>query len=344
MASSHRFSRIRDQPEASCKPRRTLTAARITAGMSAPQWGQVRMKPDLRSLEIFYWVAEFGSFRRAAARLNTSQPAVSQRIAALEADFGTPLIVRGPRKASLTPKGRELREFAERFLRLSDELAMAFAAPNSHSGVIRLGLAETLVHTWLPVFIERAHNLFPNVTLDIEVDVSSHMVPALVDGQVDLAFLIGPVQRPSILDFPLCSYPLAFVARPDLPLGPPDARGLIPREAIARTAVITFPTETMPYQTVRDLLGQGGDVRPRLYSNSSLSSIVRMTLDGIGVSVIPPAVIGPHLEKGELVLLKTDMELPRLSFVAAIQAGPDRALLEALARLAQEVAAEQDLR
>ncbi|HEY0275084.1 MAG TPA: LysR family transcriptional regulator [Paenirhodobacter sp.] len=298
------------------------------------------MKPDLRSLEIFYWVAEFGSFRRAAARLNTSQPAVSQRIAALEAEFGIPLIIRGPRKATLTPKGRELREFAERFLWLADELATAFAAPNSHSGVIRLGLAETLVHTWLPHFIERAHELFPNVTLDIEVDVTSHLLPALCEGQIDLAFLIGPLKQPAILDFPLCGYPLAFVARHDLPLGPADTRGRIPREAISHTAVITFPTETMPYQTVRALLGQGGHPRPRLYSNSSLSSIVRMTLDGIGVSIIPPAVIGPHLASGELVLLETDMVLPELSFVAAIQAGPGRALPETLARLAQQVAAD----
>ena len=41
---------------------------------------------ELRSLEIFYWTASLGSFRKAADRMNTSQPAVSQRIAALGGD------------------------------------------------------------------------------------------------------------------------------------------------------------------------------------------------------------------------------------------------------------------
>ena len=39
---------------------------------------------DFRSLEVFYWVATLSSFRRASEQVNTTQPAVSQRIAALE--------------------------------------------------------------------------------------------------------------------------------------------------------------------------------------------------------------------------------------------------------------------
>ncbi|MBX9593420.1 MAG: LysR family transcriptional regulator, partial [Roseomonas sp.] len=57
---------------------------------------------DLRSLEIFFWVARLRSFRGAADRLNTTQPAVSQRIAALEAELGVRLLERGGRA---TPAG-----------------------------------------------------------------------------------------------------------------------------------------------------------------------------------------------------------------------------------------------
>lgn len=74
---------------------------------------------DFRSLEVFYWVAKLSSFRRASEKVNTTQPAVSQRIAALEHEYGT-LFERRSRDVALTERGRLLLGFAERFLALQD--------------------------------------------------------------------------------------------------------------------------------------------------------------------------------------------------------------------------------
>ena len=57
---------------------------------------------------MFLWVAQLGSFRGAADRLHTTQPAVSQRIAGLEGEFGVRLFDRDARSVNLTAKGREL--------------------------------------------------------------------------------------------------------------------------------------------------------------------------------------------------------------------------------------------
>ncbi|MEK9970028.1 MAG: LysR family transcriptional regulator, partial [Ferrovibrio sp.] len=73
---------------------------------------------DLRNLETFVWVAHLGGFRAAADKLNTTQPAVSQRIALLESEFGVKLFDREPRGIALTPKGNELLPYAERMLQL----------------------------------------------------------------------------------------------------------------------------------------------------------------------------------------------------------------------------------
>ena len=53
---------------------------------------------DPRSVEVFYWVVQLGGFRRAADRLHTTQPAVSARIAGLEAALGVRLLERGQRR------------------------------------------------------------------------------------------------------------------------------------------------------------------------------------------------------------------------------------------------------
>ena len=68
---------------------------------------------------MFFWVATLQNFGHAATRLHMTQPAVSQRIASLEAEFGGRLLDRSNRAVQLTPKGRRLLAYAERFLMLS---------------------------------------------------------------------------------------------------------------------------------------------------------------------------------------------------------------------------------
>lgn len=292
--------------------------------------------PDLRSLEVFYWVARLKSFRRASEKLNTTQPAVSQRIAGLEQELGVRLFDRASRGVSLTGKGLELLSYAERMLLLRTEMMAALAEPAALSGVVRVGVAETIVHMWLSRFVERVHAVYPSVTLDIDVDISPNLRDALVAHEIDLAFLLGPVSDPRMANAELARYPLAFAARPDFPL-PPDP---VPVSALIATPIITYPRTTRPYLALKDLLTRADLPPPRLYPNASLSTIVRMTLDGIGVSVIPPVVIARELEEGLLRLVRSDVDLPDLVFTATYPVAPDNMLARALAEIARTIAAE----
>jgi DNA-binding transcriptional LysR family regulator len=112
-------------------------------------------------------------------------------------------------------------------------------------------------------------------------------------------------------------------------------------EALVKSPIITYQKTTRPYIVLRQSLMRADLPPPRIYSNSSLSTIVRMTLDGIGVSVIPPAVIQPELQRGELRLLRTEIELPDLVFTATMPAAPGGSLAGPLAQLAIEIAGGQ---
>ena len=292
------------------------------------------LKIDLRDLEIFYWVSQLGSFRRAAERLNTTQPAISQRIANLEVALGVKVLERGARTSALTPRGRMLLDYAERILRLSTEMVHSVADPATMSGVVRLGVAATIVHTWLSRLIEQVHTQYPNISLDISVDVSLNLRNALVAGQIDLAFLLGPVSEPSMMNLDLCRYPLAFVAGPKIDLGPEP----VSLERLTTLPIITYPKTTRPYIALRQMLSRSDMPNPRIYSNSSLSTIIKMTLYVIGVSVIPPTVIRRELERGELKIVTTELELPDLVFTATLGMTPGLSLAEPVARLAQEQA------
>src|SRR5271167_4165049 len=101
---------------------------------------------DFKALETLLCVAALGSFRAAAQKLNTTQPAISQRIAQLEREIGVELLQRDRRAASPTPSGRQMMVYAEKLIALRSEMLAALGDRSVMRGVLRLGVAETIVH------------------------------------------------------------------------------------------------------------------------------------------------------------------------------------------------------
>ncbi len=289
---------------------------------------------DFRSLEVFVWVATLGSFRGAAARLNTTQPAVSQRIAQLEGEFGCRLLERSRGAVAPTERGRALLPQAERILRLAAEIRASIGSPCAVRGEIRLGVSETIVHTWLPRFVERVAASYPNLALAIDVDITPTLADRLASHALDLAFLLGPVEGAGMRNRPLCRFPLAFLASPRLRL--PD--GTVPLDVLARQSFVTFARRTLPHLALGELFA-GLDPPPRIHASASLATVLRMALDGIGVALVPSVIGAAEVAAGRLVPVGTALPLPDLAFTASWHAAPDGVLPEALAAIAIEVAA-----
>ena len=77
---------------------------------------------DFKAIETFMWVVTLGSFRGAAQKLNTTQPAISQRIAQLEREVGVRLLQRDRRMVLPTPSGRQMMLYAEKLIGLRSEM------------------------------------------------------------------------------------------------------------------------------------------------------------------------------------------------------------------------------
>ena len=86
---------------------------------------------DFKALETFLWVVNLGSFRGAAQKLHTTQPAISQRIAQLEHEMGVRLLQRDRRIASPTPAGRQMLVYAEKLIGLRSEMMAAIISERS---------------------------------------------------------------------------------------------------------------------------------------------------------------------------------------------------------------------
>ena len=290
---------------------------------------------DFRSLEVFYWVATLSSFRRASEQVNTTQPAVSQRIAALEHEYGT-LFERRSRDVALTERGRVLLGFAERFLALQSEMEDALDETGRTTGTLRLGVSETIVHLWLSRFIERMRAVHPGISVDITVDISPNMQAALVANELDLAFLVGPITVPSLVNRPLFAVPVAWIAAP----------GLVPDEeplslgALMRHPLVTYPRNTSPYVELRDLVLKANLLPSQIHTSASLATIVKMGVEGLGICVIPPAIVRNELVSGALRVLPTEQALSDLTFTATHAKRPEGHFVADAARIAEQVAGE----
>ena len=179
------------------------------------------------------------------SKLNTTQPAISQRIAQLEREVGVKLLQRDRRMVLPTPSGRQLMVYAEKLIGLRSEMLAVVGARSAMRGVLRLGVAETIVHTWLSQLIKSVNQAYPNLSLEIEVDITSNLRTRLMAQEIELAFLLGPLTAPTVSNRVLCHYPVGFLASPSLGLA---GRRLTVHD-LAKFPIITFPRKTAPYES-----------------------------------------------------------------------------------------------
>jgi DNA-binding transcriptional LysR family regulator len=289
---------------------------------------------DFKSIETFLWVVTLGSFRGAGQRLNTTQPAISQRIAQLEREMGVKLLNRDSRVVSPTASGRQLMVYAEKLIGLRSEMMAEVGDRSAMRGVLRLGVAETIVHTWLPRLIKSVNSTYPNLSIEIEVDITTNLSARLLAQEIELAFVLGPLSDPGVRNRVLCDYPVSFVSSPSLGLG----KGPFSLRELAKFPIITFARKTQPYETVRSLFNRP-DLPPiRLHASASLATVIHMALEGLGIAVIPAAIVENELADGRLFELKTDFKIQPLTFCAAWLTTPEQIAVERVADLATRIA------
>lgn len=140
--------------------------------------------PDL--LRSFAYIAEEGSFTRAAERIGRTQSAVSMQMQRLETVLGERVLLRGKGGlVSLTPHGRYLLERAQELLALNDEIWATFRAPVVQ-GTVRLGTPDDYALRYIPQVLRRFADSHPGVDVDVICAPSIDLAERLKAGELDL--------------------------------------------------------------------------------------------------------------------------------------------------------------
>lgn len=287
---------------------------------------------DLKQLETFRQIVRLGSFSAAAAHLNTSQPAVSARVRALEASLGAHLFERAAGRAQLTAKGRELQDYAERLLDLARELRIRVGDRRTIRGFVRLGVVDAIAFMWLSKLMDRVAREYPGILLELHVDHTYSLCERLAGHGLDLVCCAETERSGTFQTRPLGALEHALMASSRLRL---PAGRLTPAD-VRVFPIIGHTRGTLLHRIMCEWFQGNGLQPPAFHTCTNVATVVRLTLDGIGIGVLPVPMMVSEIESGALRVIPTDPPVPTHRYVVAWQ---ERAL-EPAQRITADLAAE----
>ena len=283
----------------------------------------------LDQLKTFLWVSRLGGVRKAAQEMNITQPAVSGRISALEESLGTTLFERTHKGVSLTKQGVLLRDYAEKIADLVERIKSNVVPAESVNSLLRIGVAETIVQLWLPTFLSALYEKYPNLNVEISVDVSVDLRQQLIERSLDLAILMGPVSEFSVDNVELPPVELAWFAAADAPV---PEMGTVP--------IISYNRNSRPYRELRREATKRYGENIKIFPSSSIYAGLEMVASGIGVGIFPKQLGKELINQNRIVEFDPGWTLAPLYFTASFIGEPRNELCVQAADLAERVAME----
>ncbi|RDJ98851.1 LysR family transcriptional regulator [Paraburkholderia lacunae] len=260
---------------------------------------------NTRFVETFLTLARLGSFRATAAAMHATPAAISLRIKTLEAELGVELIEREAAAFQLTENGERLLAHARSVVQATRSLQLAAQDETQVTKRLRLGVVETVVHSWLPDYIRMLNVEYNRIVVDLTVDSSAALAPRLRAGELDLVIQVEQTDGDddqSIVSTVLASYPVRWIARSDL-IPASHAKQV---QTLLHKPVLTFGRGTAPQIAVEAIVATLARRAGVLLADTqvtcmpSVAVIVKLLRDGYGIAAVPALFVEPFLSSGEL--------------------------------------------
>lgn len=251
----------------------------------APLLFQRLPKFDLRQARAFLCVADELHFGRAAARLFTSQPALSRSIHALELAVGVPLFERTTRRVRLTAAGESFADECRVALaHLERATGAALDAAEGRAGRLRLAYMDFAINGRLPALLRDFRKQYPRNVLDLEYLPSAKQRTALLEGRIDIGVMIGEFESARVLN--------VLVDQDDLVALLPDGHRLATKRTLQLADLAREPFvmgNEDSFGSFRRLFfplcHEAGFMPDVVQQASSTTGIFGMVAAGVGVSV-----------------------------------------------------------
>ncbi|MCP8688297.1 LysR substrate-binding domain-containing protein [Marinobacterium sedimentorum] len=248
---------------------------------------------DISDLQVFKTVVDSGGISRAAEQLHRVPSNVTARIQKLEQALQQPLFLREKNRLKITPAGKRLLVYAEQMLRLRQQAIDDLTDP-APSGTLRIGSMESTSAAHLPPILSAYHREFSEVDIELRTGASGTLVELVLEGELDVALAADPVRDDRLCMNPCFEEQLLIVK----PAALSQSCGVA--ELPAPLSVVTF-TQGCSYRNRIQRWLDGGNRRPdRTIEIPSHHTMLACVLAGMGIALVPRAVLALHPQFEEL--------------------------------------------
>lgn len=257
----------------------------------------------LRQLRCLVAVAEALHFRRAAERLNLTQPALSAQIAQMEEDLGVLLVERTRRKVLMTPVGREVADRARSILRDVAELEeVARRSLTPLSGTLRFGVLRTLGPYLLPHILPAMRTLYPDLKLYLREEPRTRLLTDLAHGELDIVLLsAAPSDDSHLTVVPMFTEPLWAA----LPLGHrlTAKDDLVPTDLIGERLIMLEFGDGLRDPALELCRAAGASEHPDFHA-TSLDTLRQMVATGLGATLLPALYVAAEALEDDQIAMR----------------------------------------
>lgn len=290
---------------------------------------------ELRHLRYFVTVAEELSFTRAAARLHTAQPSLSQQIRQLEKELGVKLLDRSRHHVAVTNAGRIfLQQAKDILLRVEHAGALARQAADGRAGDLSVGTFPSADVKILPAMRPLVAEHLPNVRLTLHSKYAIEPLSGLRAGKLDVAFMREPNDAADLEVIELLREEIVIVLPAHHALA---RRKKIPVDSLDDLPCITMERAMSPalHDATAALYRQA---RIRMHAVSSADNVLghlQLVQEGLGFALLPDSTI--TLLPPGVTFRPLDCDpIPTVSIVVAYRRGNTSRLLREFVGLLRE--------
>lgn len=290
---------------------------------------------ELRHLRYFITVAEELNFSKAALKLYTAQPSLSQQIKDLEEDVGVRLLNRTKRKVELTEEGAVFLEQARLTLAQADKaVAMARQVSKSKQQLLRIGFVPVAEMKIFPYVLPNLRVQNPDLKIELMSLNNNDQMRRLKKGELDISFTRNNFQSDEIESKFVLREPLIFILPKEHPLAKYEripVRALdgvdfiIPAEEESKTLHDTILNFAAEHLIQLNIVQKADNI---LFNINSIGM-------GLGCTILP-AYIAPLIMQNT-VIRPLDIELPSLDLFVSYRKNSNAATVDKFIELLSKV-------
>ncbi len=289
----------------------------------------------IKNMRTFFWLARLRNYHAVARQIGVTQPAVTSRIASLEDELGIRLFSRDRRVVTLTPEGQDALRLCERVLERVDDIVMRYSGAAARVGVVRIGVVDTIARTWLPAVLNRVQTEFPEIVLEITNESTVELHSMLRAGLLSMSITINPCEEIDIGNTEIGSYAIEWVASPELV----DRDHVYSVEELAQFPLIGYLVDSPPAKMMQRYFSDSVQTNAIGNTTNSMSTMIWLAENGIGIAAIPPNTILQHLRDRRLTIIKVERRFEAMPFFLNCRVRPFSPVVQTVEALIRKEAA-----